>query len=404
MQQPLLKQPPQFGALNDALLTTVKLSAALLLLINTNYAQAELKISGFGRLIGGISQHDNPYVQEYGNDATFKAHSLIALQADWQFSDQWSLTSQLIGRLNDKEDSGLEWLYLSYRPNASTHVKFGQLRTPFFNYSDVLDVGYAYHWLVPPTEVYASHIFRHYDGISIIKSFDHNQATTSVEAYIGSFKGAVVQDNQLNDLDFDYLGGFSVATTINNLTIRAALNAGELASSQPRDKPSLDQLRQLFASKSRESIIDDTNFNGSFTFSQLGFSYDNFDYFIKGEWTRFDHDFDLTATTTSIYLSAGYQYNDVLLHITHGRRRDKLSNMPNELPTTAEFATLRHVYQSLIDDRVSNNSYSMTLGMRWDFSVNMAFKVDLTRINYQRQTPMPATNDSVLVMGLEWVF
>jgi hypothetical protein len=113
------------------------------------------EFSGFSRLVTGATIGDDAKYGEHHDDFTFKADSLIGLQLDIELFSNLSATAQLLGTLDEHKDSGLEWLYLNYTPTTSTSIKLGQLRTSFFTYSDVLDVGYAYHWIKPPEEVYA---------------------------------------------------------------------------------------------------------------------------------------------------------------------------------------------------------------------------------------------------------
>ncbi|NRA55394.1 MAG: hypothetical protein HRU23_14720 [Gammaproteobacteria bacterium] len=406
MLRQFFKLLPLWALIVPAVKYTFTIATLILAFTFTTQAQQQssLQFSGFGRLIAGVSQYDNTYVQEYNSNATIKNNSLIALQADWQIAPNLALTSQIVGYLNDNKESGLEWLYLNYQASATTRIKLGQLRTPFFNYSDVLDVGYAYPWIVPPSEVYASYFFSHYDGINVIRSFDYDYASTVLEAYAGTFNGPIVQDNRISDVELDYLAGFSVQTTFDNLTMRAAINIGKLNHSQPRFQPSFNELRQYFEPVQLGSLIDDVELKGSYTFSQLGFSYDRLDYFIKGEWTHYKHDLVLIPTSTSYYLTLGYQLNDFLFHITQANLKDSLKLMTNTISTAPQYAMVRAIYQELIDLRVSGQRHSVTVGTRWDFAANMALKADVSRISYRTETPVPATNDTVLMVGFEWVF
>ena len=350
------------------------------------------------------NHHQDINNQPYDSQFSIKPNSLIAVQADWQFSTNWAATAQVIAHSNNNKNSGIEWLYLSYQPRTTTQFKFGRLRTPFFAYSEVIDVGYAYHWLRPPDEVYASYLFNNYDGINVVQSFENQYLTGSVEAYLGEFSGVVSQDGRESDIDVSFLMGFSTQLNFDSLTLRAAFNRGDLAKSQPLFQASFAQLRALFETQQLGSLIDAVELKGIFTFSQLGFSYDNFDYFFKGELTVFDHDYILIPRTTSFYLSSGYQYQDFLFHLTYASRNDRLDIMHNIVEPTAEFALLHSVYQDLTASRIIGDQRSFTGGIRWDYTQNIALKSDLTKTYYGDEVSHSHTENLSFLIGVEWIF
>jgi len=87
--------------------------------------------------------------------------------------DNMGATVQLIAQ-NDEvgDDIRMEWGYVSYDVNDEIRMLIGRVRPALFLYSDYLDVGYAYNWITPPSEVYAQENISNLDGGSIAYNKD----------------------------------------------------------------------------------------------------------------------------------------------------------------------------------------------------------------------------------------
>ena len=129
-------------------------------------AKQDLEFSGFGRVVGGAITDKDLSFSGYDDSLSFEQQSLIALRADYSMSDNISLVGQVIGHSADTRDSGIQWLYINYRASNNLAFKLGRQRIPFFTYSDVIDVGFAYPWISPPLQVYTDYVFSEFDGIS----------------------------------------------------------------------------------------------------------------------------------------------------------------------------------------------------------------------------------------------
>ena len=128
----------------------------LLCVAPTLHAETEdkLQLSGFARVILGYLDDENAEYVGYDNSISANQQSLLGLQAEYLFNDELSVTGQVVGFTDDQRNSGLEWLYISYSPSNALQIKLGRQRIPFFNYSDSLDVGFAYPWLTLPQQFY----------------------------------------------------------------------------------------------------------------------------------------------------------------------------------------------------------------------------------------------------------
>lgn len=147
------------------------------------WADEAFTYSGFasfvvGKVVGGERQdrfYDYAcpcFIADYGHGALYGPHwqvkqeSKVGLQGTYTFTPSLSATAQVVGRGNDEIEVGLEWLYLSYDLSPSWTLQVGRKRLPIYYYSDFQDVGYAYTWVRPPTDLYGWEI-SNYNGVNL---------------------------------------------------------------------------------------------------------------------------------------------------------------------------------------------------------------------------------------------
>jgi hypothetical protein len=145
-------------------------------------ADDTLNISGFASLVAGkvlSGDRQDPYyrypcpcfIADYGHGAVYaptwqvKQESKVGVQGTYAITPKLSATAQMVGRGVDGVKTRLEWAYLSYDVSDSWTVQAGRKRLPIYYYSDFQDVGYAYTWVRPPTDIYGWEIVN-YNGIN----------------------------------------------------------------------------------------------------------------------------------------------------------------------------------------------------------------------------------------------
>ncbi len=366
------------------------------------YAENDVEFSGFARLIAGTTLDSDVEYEGYKDQLNIKPDSLIGLQVDFRISDTLSATAQVLGVLENKEQSGLEWLYLNYAPNSSSSLKVGQLRTPFFTYSDVLDVGYAYPWIKPPTEVYASFFFSNFDGLDFQYNLVNKNFTTRFEAFYGNFSDEIEISEQLFQTQVNQFSGVIITNEINAFKIRGSYAQGDILINNNELTPFINQLKLLGQTAPASTIEID----GLIKYYQIGLNYDAIDYFLKSEWIKIDHDFHMISTVESYYATIGYQIGAFTAHATFANNKNKLlQNIPElTLPDLPEFQPIFTNYANLLNQRSLSRQKSWTLGLRWDIKPGLAFKTELKRLDLISITNATHDHDSIALFGLEWVF
>ena len=246
----------------NTLLTASLLSLGLVFSSNACSADSKLEISGFGRLVAGSTDDSSVTFEGYENRVSFSEQSLIALQADYHVFDNVTITSQLLAHTNSERDSGIEWLYVSYVPKSNWLIKAGRMRTPFYHYSDVIDVGYAYPWISPPQQLYSAFLFNQYDGVSVIKHFSFGNLSAALEGYYGSFDGDTQFQDKRYDTNIRNLAGVVLNGSYNaNIRFRASYINADFSVDLAAITAFANQLRSFGFTESADSLTMQGTFN-----------------------------------------------------------------------------------------------------------------------------------------------
>jgi len=155
----------------------------------------DMTMNGFASIsVGKTLGDDERFVAEtvsgsfYDNDIAFFPESILGVQSTVSFSDKLSVTGQLVSRGGNNFAVDVERLYGSYQINQQWRFDAGRKNLHFFQYSEYLDVGYAYDFMRPPIAVYFVP-YSNYDGASISYSNYLGELDLFVQVYYGNTTG-----------------------------------------------------------------------------------------------------------------------------------------------------------------------------------------------------------------------
>lgn len=381
--------------------------------VTDSYASSQdsLQFSGFARAIVGHLDDENAEYVGYDNSLSLDQQSLLGLQADYSLTDSISVTAQVVGYTEDQRNSGLQWLYLSYAPNNALQIKLGKLRIPFFNYSDSLDIGFAYPWLTLPQQVYDTAFFSTFEGVLANYGFSLNNWLVDFEAYWGYYDDKIYLASQEIDTKVDGLFGANATVNIENFTLRASYNQGDAEVAQDEASLFAEQLRLLGFSTNADWL----NANGIIRFYQFSANYENLNYFVRGEVTKMVSEAGLVADIDSFFISLGYNFHPYTLYISYSEKDLHFEHASNEIPfgVSDELDFLAATYMGVIAAFPDDQATGTKLGLRWDWRPNLAFKAEMTFVNANDKVSNDyAVKDlggfdgqTVLYqVGAEWVF
>ncbi len=383
--------------------------AALIFFIQPSIA-LEASVSGYARIVSGIIDDSHVRYHGYDDQFTFDQDSLIGLQTQLKINERLFATALGVAHSNSDLDSGIEWLYFNYRPSSNIQIKIGQMRTPFYSKSDVLNVGYAYPWVIAPKELYNGYIFDEFQGIDVRYNYSTQKYSAFVEAYYGEFDGDISSNDTQISAQVDQLQGVIGELKSGPFNFRISYHEGD-ASLELQLEELANNIQLAGFEKTANSLAPD----GPVEFYQLGFEYDSLDYFLFSEWTKIKPKQIIFPDITSYYLTLGKYFNDLTFLITYGYRGDDLEDKVNEIPSgiSSELDKLSLGYQMVFDGRQESDISSWTLGIRWDVRYDTALKSEFKNIQAKQDNTSTFSVDegesfdnesNILLFGLEWVF
>jgi hypothetical protein len=379
--------------------------------IKAESTQKAIDISGFSRLVAGVLDDKNASYDNYDDSVSLGQKSLVAIQIEGHITDNWSLTSQLLAHSSEQRNSGIEWLYTTYQATDALQFKLGKLRTPFFNYSDFQDVGYAYPWISPPQQVYNGFLFDSYEGASASYEIVEDSFSANTELYWGRFQDKISVGEQVVEAEINQFRGIILNVQYANLKLRLSTHMGNVNVDLPEVAGFAGALVQA-GYPSMATYLDTT---GGVKVYQMSLNYDALNYFVKSEIVRITSPIVVFPKTTSYYLSGGYIFYPFTVHATFAASRASYNDVQSTIrPGLApQLDALSAGFDALFDNLYRDNLDSLTLGIRWDFTPGMALKADLTHLIGQQNERSfftiknPDAFDhkaNLLQVAWEWVF
>ncbi|MBF7074400.1 hypothetical protein ISG33_13420 [Glaciecola sp. MH2013] len=370
------------------------------------------EFNGFARVVAGYLDESSATFQDYGNDIDLSQQSLIALQGEFRISDALSISSQLLAHSSAERDSGVEWLYLTYQPNNNWRFKLGKLRTPFFRYSDTIDVGFAYPWISPPQQVYSGFLFSNYEGVTGSYLFSYGGVNFDLEAYYGRYDGEITREDERVDLEADEIKGLIFSASKGNLTARISATQ---SSDFFADVPAFTQFSEILERAGFTENAESLRFNGKVTGYQANINYDTLDYFLAAEWTRIRSDLLVVPQVDAYYFTAGYNFYPFQIHASYSTSDTNNIVPVNQIPpgVSPQLDQISFVYEQITGNLPEYDLDSVTLGARWDFLHNMSAKAEITVLDgepgqrsFYSEIADPSFDRKATLyqVAIEWVF
>ncbi len=334
---------------------------------------AELKFNGFASVVagqtlnqgtvltrGGLSETppnaavtstadatylaDLPAGGEYDDEISFKPDTIFGLQISADLGHGLSMTGQITGSGGEDFDANVAWAYLSYEMSDSWTMVAGRQRLPLYFYSDFLDVGYAYHWMRAPIETQTA--MDTLDGIQFRHEGSLGSWDTRVQFYAGTSDNESPSFGDTVNLENAVGGVFYAANDW--LQVRATHAVGDFY---------LSETGEMFGQGEDDGVgVAFSGLAAHMTFGQG---------FVIAEYVTYGFDDPLQPTGwdtyTGGYISGGYRIGNLTPHIT-------FSSEVQEVKESVFGAA------GLTDGDDATDS--VTVGVRWDFHPQAAFKVE----------------------------
>lgn len=371
----------------------MKLKALIILgifLANTAFAEESdvLKFNGFGTL--GLVHSDNDsadfittVAQDRGAGYTRSwsplVDSRLGLQLSYVPNEKFSAVLQVIAeqRHDGVIKPDVEWAYLQYALTPDFTLRLGRTVLPIYLNSEYRKVGYANHWVRPPVELYVIPVNTG-DGVD----FTYNRHFGDLNY---TLRGALTQ------MDQDQGRGLSTEARntlviANNFQYGPALFRFAFAQADLTSKEVnalFDPFRLL--GPAGAAIADKYDFDDKRLHTlTVGWSYEPESWFVTGEWSKSRME-SFLGDSSAWYVSGGYRWGRVTPYLTYSQTRS-VGNDRNAAvdtgaiaPPLVGLASALNGFLGAITRPVDQKTISV--GTRWDFAENAAFKIQYNHIN-----------------------
>ena len=362
-------------------------------------AAAEIKFSGYGSIIAGktLGTVDDPLnpgqkrdetltadfydVGQYTNDITFKAESIFAIQAVMDLGSNFKATAQLVAKGVDNFEPEFDWYYLTYQATDSLTFMAGRRNIPMYYFSEFAEVGYAYPWMRPPSNLYWWQVTQ-FNGIHAMYDFDMGDYSSSLTFFYGN----EYSDDNVEMLYYDKLYGGSAQTVNEFWTDITGMNwniSGD----------NFDVRFVYFQNdRDRETIQQDGSINDYTPFSQtfigVGGSVDIQQFTVLFDLNFVEYD-DAVGTEFPTYLlSVVYNIDDYQPYISYSKADQERTKAS---PPTEDL----------------EEHYIASFGLRYNFLPKASFKVQYDHFVDQGDAASGWAyhgDSSTITMGVDFIF
>ena len=354
----------------------------------------DLNINGFLSVGASMLDKNDAEIAGADNQGGFKSDNVLGLQMQKQVNDTTTITGQLVSRGSDDYQTEAAWAFLTYAATDDLDIRMGRLRIPFFQYSDFLEVGYAYNWVRPQEEVYRVP-FSSIDGIDLTQRFSTGDIDGSVQFYYGRYQGDFETSTTAYDADFRNFTGLVLSANSGNFGARVSYHQAELTM-DTSDATTALGLAVLGASGiatglGDPSAAEDFNFTGqTSSFYGAALTYDDGTYSAVAEWTALDHESSLLLDDQGWLVGVAGRFGDFTPHLTYSSEADSFDS-GNE-----------GKIQELLP--LQDEQTSITLGLRYDYDTSTALKFEIQNNDEETADGVDGDSATLYSVAVDLVF
>lgn len=375
-------------------------------------AGSPLYIDAFGTFGLAASDLDRPryrtdqiYTDGIGTTPTAKIDTRAGLQLGGTLAKGVDVNVQGLLANNNNDETRLEisWAYAQFELSPAWFLKAGRYRSPWFLYSDTVDVGYAYPWVRPPVELYTTAAtFHSADGLLLQYRLPLNNGRLQADVHIGRTAGDVnAKSTRPSHLQMRQAGA----------SVTYSRDATDWFATVVHNKEFLDSatwnaVLAHCAALGSNAPCNDYDFNGlNATQYGLGVRRDDGRWMFASEVARNYPGNRLNEQSLAYYVSGGYHLGDVLPYLTFSQLR----NLGPKNETRFD-AYLNTIFTARQTNQPEQRTWS--LGARWDARPGMALKAQVDHVRpdapspgtFSGQLPSDVHSVNVFSLTLDWTY
>ncbi len=363
---------------------------------------SDIRWNGYANIVAGgltetpydLSQDKNKHLDRpgylnYQKDLNFDSQSSAAIQVSKEIDPKSSITTQLFASgLDGDYVAKMKWLYITYNLDFSSMLRMGRLGAPLYYFSDFINVGYAYPWISPPSELYAYDTT--FTGLDYTYRGYIESSDWSIEFFTGSadqqvFSSGMTANTGTRNLigvnmNFSALGWLNIRSMVTQSNINLNISGlNDLVDSLPVS------LQQKVGAK-----LDTQDFRATYSEFALRAEFDHL--LLMAEATSSKTSPYINGDAMAWFGTGGIKFSrNIMVHLTYAENKTKMADAvyddlaylrshtaPN--PSHPSFGDYYAAYiGTQVATSIATNHHSWTLGSRYDIGSNIALKFDVTR-------------------------
>ena len=341
---------------------------------------------------------------------TAKTDSLVGLQGNYRFSERFEGVAQVVSRYGNEGnfDPEVMWAFAKFEPNAHLSLRAGRLGTDFFMLADSRLVGYSYLPVRPPGDYFGTLPFQHLDGIDGAATAELGNGLLRAKLFNGMLDGELpsigrqwnLRGSRMSGGNIDYQSGdWLWRLGYAQIRFRNNIRIDELLAT-------LDQGVAL-GLPGAAVVADALSISGKLAkLYSGGIVYDRGPFQFQLMLSRIRQQ-AVFEDMRAGYAIASYRFG----HWTPFAGYSQARSTTKPLPATGLGPVMDATIASVRAGGHTDQS-TVFVGIRWDFTANMALKAQYDAIRgsaesvfpYQRATPDWNGRTKVLSLALDFVF
>jgi hypothetical protein len=318
----------------------------------------------------------------------------LAVQLSAKFTDKLTAVVQVLSQYQHDRTftPQIEWANLKYQATPELSVRVGRIALPTFFVSETRLVGYANPWARPPQEVYFVSAITSNDGVDVSYTKAFGRLTNTVQVFYGTSEA----DLPAGDVESDPSWGVNWTAQVGDGSVRIGYIKSKFDFNIPSTVPLFSGIKSFgnvltslgltAEGSAAQAMAKRYDLKGNeIGFLSLGGTYDPGQWFVIAEAVKFYGD-SLLSDAKAGYATGGYRIGKFTPYATVARLDSDIpfeSGIPTARLGGVLLATARALNAGVNTslNNFSGSQDSASVGVRWDFMDNVAFKAQYDRLS-----------------------
>ena len=361
---------------------------------DTAGARDRLVLKGFGTL--GLARSDSntaEYVRDLSQPRgltrkwSTRTDSVLGLQANYAIAPETEGVVQVISRYryDGSHTPEVSWAFLRHDFSPDLQVRVGRLGTEFYMLADSRLIGYSNVTVRPAPDFYGPLVFSYIDGGDMSASATLGPGLLRGKLFYGrSPESSPFVEPVTWNLKGSRLGGGHLDYFVGPWQFRVARAEVRFSSHELPLNSLVAPLFAPFPGPDITALAPELSTIGKRSrFDSFGVVYDEGPLQVQGMIGRIQHETESYEDSRAMFVNGAYRLGQFTPYIGYSRTKSSASRISSVLPPPLDLIARSLPLATHLDQR------TITLGTRWDFHQNWAFKLQLDLVRGAPESVFP---------------